>query len=150
MPRDSRGSSRAAEKTRKEPGNGSGRVWPERGSELERQKLTASSPDIHRGLPHSVEAEQGVGVVAEELGLGLSNALREVMARSGCVEDDVDSVGGDEFLVIGSPRGELARGVEPDDQAVCDRHRLIRPGFDGEGGTCAEEQEECEGLEGEG
>src|SRR6266850_6155431 len=60
MPRDSRGSARAAEKTRKEPGNGSGRDWPERGADPERQKLTASSPDIHRALPHSVEAEQGV------------------------------------------------------------------------------------------
>src|SRR6476620_517140 len=60
MPRDSRGSTRAAERTRKEPGNGSGRAWPERGSESERQKHTASSPDIHRALPHSVEAEQGV------------------------------------------------------------------------------------------
>src|SRR2546421_1600822 len=60
MPRDSRGSTKAAEKTRKEPGNGSGREWPERGNDPERKKLTASSPDIHRALPHSVEAEQGV------------------------------------------------------------------------------------------
>src|SRR6476619_3376419 len=60
MPGDSRGSTRAAERTRKEPGNGSGRGWSERGSESERQKLTAFSPDIHRALPHSVEAEQGV------------------------------------------------------------------------------------------
>jgi replicative DNA helicase len=60
MPRDSRGPTKAAEKTRKEPGNGSGRDWPERGSDGDRQKLTASSPDIHRALPHSVEAEQGV------------------------------------------------------------------------------------------
>ncbi|MGB8340697.1 MAG: replicative DNA helicase [Chthoniobacterales bacterium] len=60
MPRDSRGSSRAAEKTRKEPGNGSGREWPGRGENGGSQKLTASSPDIHRALPHSVEAEQGV------------------------------------------------------------------------------------------
>src|SRR5450432_854654 len=60
MPGDSRGSSRAAEKTRKEPGNGSGRGWPERGGDAERQKLTAFSPDIHRALPHSVEAEQGI------------------------------------------------------------------------------------------
>src|SRR6476646_2541852 len=60
MPRDSRGSTSAAERTRKEPGNGSGRGWSERGSESERQKHTASSPDIHRALPHSVEAAQGV------------------------------------------------------------------------------------------
>src|SRR6201994_1154082 len=60
MPRDSRGSTRAAEKARKEPGNGSSREWAERGTELARQKLTSSSPDIHRALPHSVEAEQGV------------------------------------------------------------------------------------------
>ena len=60
MPRDSRGSTRAAETTRKEPGNGSGRDWPEPGNTAERQKLTGSSPDIHRALPHSVEAEQGV------------------------------------------------------------------------------------------
>jgi len=60
MPRDSRGPTKADEKTRKEPGNGSGRGWPERGSDGDRQKLTASSPDIHRALPHSVEAEQGV------------------------------------------------------------------------------------------
>src|SRR6188768_4022274 len=60
MPRDSRGSPRAGEKSRKEPGNGSSRDWAERGTELVRQKLTSSSPDIHRALPHSVEAEQGV------------------------------------------------------------------------------------------
>jgi replicative DNA helicase len=60
MPRDSRGSSGAAEKTRNEPGNGSGREWAQRGTDLVRQKLTSSSPDIHRALPHSVEAEQGV------------------------------------------------------------------------------------------
>src|SRR5882757_1825983 len=60
MPRDSQGSTRAGEKTRKEPGNGSGRGWPEGDGGRERQKLTASSPDIHRALPHSVEAEQGV------------------------------------------------------------------------------------------
>src|SRR5256885_337420 len=60
MPRTSQGSSRADEKTRTGPGNGSGRGWPERSGGSERQKLTASSPDIHRALPHSVEAEQGV------------------------------------------------------------------------------------------
>jgi replicative DNA helicase len=60
MPRPSQGSSRAGEKTRKEPGNGSGREWPGRAGNGEGQKLTASSPDIHRALPHSVEAEQGV------------------------------------------------------------------------------------------
>jgi replicative DNA helicase len=60
MPRASQGSSRAAEKTRTEPGDGSGRGWPERSGGPERQKLTAFSPDIHRAFPHSVEAEQGV------------------------------------------------------------------------------------------
>src|SRR4029450_11053912 len=58
-PRDCRGTNRAAEKPRKDPGNGSGRAWPERGGDGERQKHTASSPDIHRALPHSAEAEQG-------------------------------------------------------------------------------------------
>jgi replicative DNA helicase len=60
MPRDSRGPSRAAEKTRKEPGNGSSREWPEKRGDSLGQKLTPFSPDIHRALPHSVEAEQGV------------------------------------------------------------------------------------------
>jgi replicative DNA helicase len=60
MPRDSQASGRAAEKPRKEPGNGSDRGWPERAGRPEGQKSTASSPDIHRALPHSVEAEQGV------------------------------------------------------------------------------------------
>ncbi|HEY3601387.1 MAG TPA: replicative DNA helicase [Chthoniobacterales bacterium] len=60
MPRASQGSSRAGEQTRTEPGNGSGREWPARPGNSEGQKLTASSPDIHRALPHSVEAEQGV------------------------------------------------------------------------------------------
>jgi replicative DNA helicase len=60
MPRASQGSSRAGEQTRKEPGNGSGREWRARPGNGEGQKLTASSPDIHRALPHSVEAEQGV------------------------------------------------------------------------------------------
>src|SRR5450631_519538 len=57
---NSQGSSGTAEKPRKEPGNGSGRGWPEKAGGPERQKFTASSPDIHRALPHSVEAEQGV------------------------------------------------------------------------------------------
>ena len=61
MPRDSQGSTRAAEKTRKEPGNGSEpRLAGARRRHSGGQKLTSSSPDIHRALPHSVEAEQGV------------------------------------------------------------------------------------------
>jgi replicative DNA helicase len=60
MPGDSRGPARAAEKARKEPGNGSSREWPEKRGDSLGQKLTGSSPDIHRALPHSVEAEQGV------------------------------------------------------------------------------------------
>jgi replicative DNA helicase len=60
MPRPSQGSSKPGEKTRREPGNGSGREWTGRQGNGEGQKLTASSPDIHRALPHSVEAEQGV------------------------------------------------------------------------------------------
>src|SRR2546423_3695267 len=60
MPRDSQASAGTAEKPRKEPGNGSGRGWPKRAGGGERQNFTASSPGIHRALPHSVEAEQGV------------------------------------------------------------------------------------------
>ena len=54
-------SSRTAEKPRGESGNGPGRGWPEKNGGLRgRQSLTSSSQDIHRTLPHSVEAEQGV------------------------------------------------------------------------------------------
>ena len=54
-------SSRTAEKPRGESGNGPGRGWPEKNGGLRgRQSLTSSSQDIHRALPHSVEAEQGV------------------------------------------------------------------------------------------
>jgi replicative DNA helicase len=61
MPRDSQASTGTAEKPRKGPDNGSGRGSPERnGGTRIGQKLTTSSPDIHRSLPHSVEAEQGV------------------------------------------------------------------------------------------
>src|SRR5712691_13466953 len=59
MPRDSQ-AAQTAEKPRKEPGNGSDRGWPKKAGGTERQNFTASSPDIHRALPHSVEAEQGV------------------------------------------------------------------------------------------
>jgi replicative DNA helicase len=50
-----------AEKPRKESGKVPGRGWPEKnGGSREGQSLTASSQDIHRTPPHSVEAEQGV------------------------------------------------------------------------------------------
>jgi replicative DNA helicase len=57
----SQASARTAEKPRKEPGNGSGRGWPDKnGGAHSGHSLTSSSQDIHRSPPHSVEAEQGV------------------------------------------------------------------------------------------
>src|SRR6266704_1633967 len=57
----SQASARTAEKPRKEPGNGSGRGWPDKnGGARSAHSLTSSSQDIHRSPPHSVEAEQGV------------------------------------------------------------------------------------------
>src|SRR6186997_2558877 len=54
-------SSRVGDKPRKKPGETSGRGWPEKnGGANGGGSLTASSQDIHRTLPHSVEAEQGV------------------------------------------------------------------------------------------
>src|SRR5437588_4009074 len=49
------------EKLRRESGNMPGRGWPEKnGGPNGGGSLTTSSQDIHRTLPHSVEAEQGV------------------------------------------------------------------------------------------
>src|SRR5213592_325873 len=71
-------SSRTAEKPRGESGNAPGRGWPEKnGGPNGGGSLTASSQDIHRTLPHSVEAEQGV------LGSMLISP-REIIAE--CVE----------------------------------------------------------------
>src|SRR6184192_776508 len=71
-------SSRTAEKPRGESGNGPGRGWPEKnGGPRNGESLTGSSQDIHRTLPHSVEAEQGV------LGSMLISP-REIIAE--CVE----------------------------------------------------------------
>src|ERR1700704_1952394 len=54
-------SSRTAEQPRKESGNGPGRGWPEKnGGRVFPTSPTASSQDLHRTPPHSVEAEQGV------------------------------------------------------------------------------------------
>src|SRR6266446_8629990 len=66
------------EKPRRESGNAPGRGWPEKnGGPNGGGSLTASSQDIHRTLPHSVEAEQGV------LGSMLISP-REIIAE--CVE----------------------------------------------------------------
>lgn len=49
------------EKSRKESGKAPGRGWPEKnGGPNGGGSFTSSSQDIHRTLPHSVEAEQGV------------------------------------------------------------------------------------------
>src|SRR5438067_4580614 len=54
-------STRTGEKPRRESGNAPGRGWPEKnGGSNGGGSLTSSSPDIHRTLPHSIEAEQGV------------------------------------------------------------------------------------------
>src|SRR5205085_6519780 len=66
------------EKPRRESGNPPGRGWPEKnGGSNGVGSLTSSSQDIHRTLPHSVEAEQGV------LGSMLISP-REIIAE--CVE----------------------------------------------------------------
>src|SRR5256885_606559 len=66
------------EKPRRESGNAPGRGWPEKnGGPNGGGSLTTSSQDIHRTLPHSVEAEQGV------LGSMLISP-REIIAE--CVE----------------------------------------------------------------
>jgi replicative DNA helicase len=69
---------RTGEKPRRESGNAPGRGWPEKnGGPNGGGSFTASSQDIHRTLPHSVEAEQGV------LGSMLISP-REIIAE--CVE----------------------------------------------------------------
>jgi replicative DNA helicase len=71
-------SARTGEKPRRESGNAPGRGWPEKsGGPNGGESFTASSQDIHRTLPHSVEAEQGV------LGSMLISP-REIIAE--CVE----------------------------------------------------------------
>ena len=71
-------SARTGEKPRRESGNAPGRGWPEKnGGPNGGGSFTASSQDIHRTLPHSVEAEQGV------LGSMLISP-REIIAE--CVE----------------------------------------------------------------
>ena len=67
-----------AEKSRREPGNAPGRGWSKgNGGPRNGESLTGSSQDVHRTLPHSVEAEQGV------LGSMLISP-REIIAE--CVE----------------------------------------------------------------
>ena len=69
---------RTGEKPRRESGNAPGRGWPEKnGGSNGGGSFTSSSQDIHRTLPHSVEAEQGV------LGSMLISP-REIIAE--CVE----------------------------------------------------------------
>ena len=66
------------QQSRKKSGNAPGRGWPEKnGGPNGGGSLTGSSQDIHRTLPHSVEAEQGV------LGSMLISP-REIIAE--CVE----------------------------------------------------------------
>lgn len=69
---------RGGEQPRKRSGNAPGRGWPEKnGGSNGGGSFTASSQDIHRTLPHSVDAEQGV------LGSMLISP-REIIAE--CVE----------------------------------------------------------------
>ena len=71
-------STRTGEKPRRESGNAPGRGWPEKnGGPNGGGSFTSSSQDIHRTLPHSIEAEQGV------LGSMLISP-REIIAE--CVE----------------------------------------------------------------
>jgi replicative DNA helicase len=71
-------SSWTGEKLRKESGQAPGRGWPAKnGGPRNGESLTGSSQDVHRTLPHSVEAEQGV------LGSMLISP-REIIAE--CVE----------------------------------------------------------------
>src|SRR6186997_2913679 len=71
-------SSWTGEKPRKKSGNEPGRGWPvQNGGPNGGGSFTSSSQDIHRTLPHSVEAEQGV------LGSMLISP-REIIAE--CVE----------------------------------------------------------------
>jgi replicative DNA helicase len=67
-----------AEKSRRESGKAPGGGWPKgNGGPRNGESLTGSSQDVHRTLPHSVEAEQGV------LGSMLISP-REIIAE--CVE----------------------------------------------------------------
>src|ERR1044072_693615 len=69
---------RGGQQSRKKSGTAPGRGWPEKnGGSNGGGSLTSSSQDIHRTLPHSVEAEQGV------LGSMLISP-REIIAE--CVE----------------------------------------------------------------
>ena len=69
---------RGGQQSRKKSGNEPGRGWPQKnGGQNGGGSFTASSQDIHRTLPHSVEAEQGV------LGSMLISP-REIIAE--CVE----------------------------------------------------------------
>src|SRR3982074_2642757 len=69
---------RTGEKPRRESGNAPGRGWPEKnGGPNGGGSFTSSSQDIHRTVPDSVEAEQGV------LGSMLISP-REIIAE--CVE----------------------------------------------------------------
>ena len=71
-------SARTGEKPRRESGNAPGRGWPEKNAGPNGGgSFTSSSQDIHRTLPHSIEAEQGV------LGSMLISP-REIIAE--CVE----------------------------------------------------------------
>ncbi|HVF70221.1 MAG TPA: replicative DNA helicase [Chthoniobacterales bacterium] len=52
---------RGGQQSRKKSGNAPGRGWPEKnGGPRNGESLTGSPQDIHRTLPHSIEAEQGV------------------------------------------------------------------------------------------
>jgi replicative DNA helicase len=69
---------RGGQQSRRKSGNEPGRGWPQKnGGPQNGESLTSSSQDIHRTLPHSIEAEQGV------LGSMLISP-REIIAE--CVE----------------------------------------------------------------
>src|SRR5438067_13049858 len=69
---------RGGQQSRRKSGTEPGRGWPQQnGGPNGGGSLTSSSPDIHRTLPHSIEAEQGV------LGSMLISP-REIIAE--CVE----------------------------------------------------------------
>src|SRR5437588_9503620 len=69
---------RGGQQSRRKSGNEPGRGWPEKnGGPRNGESLTGSAQDIHRTLPHSIEAEQGV------LGSMLISP-REIIAE--CVE----------------------------------------------------------------
>src|SRR3954451_18176962 len=78
MPRDSQAATGGPEKPRKQPANGAARGSVEKnGGRNFGGSSTSSAQDIHRTLPHSIEAEQGV------LGSMLISP-REIIAE--CVE----------------------------------------------------------------